>query len=205
MKKILTLLVFCLMVTTGIKAQYIDSDTRGWRLGWGVQLGMSKVTKCEAKNAFSWGINVSPEYLFGLGYVQSGVLFNSIGMKDMGNGAIDGTLSAYYVEVPLNIGLHVSISDNACWLIQAGPYAAYGFTGSKIDWGEYKTKYFDDAKRWDFGLNARTGIELNSNIFSLGIQYGFSDVFQGGGRNLAFNFNWSYFFSFGGDDNVFTW
>ncbi len=180
----------------GIKAQYIDSDVHGWRLGWGFQVGMSKVTKCDAKNSFSWGVNVMPEYLFGLGYVQSGLLFNRLGMRDMENGAIDGTLSAYYIQVPLNVGLHLNLSDNACWLIQAGPYAAYGYVGSKIDWGNYTTKYFDDAKRWDFGLNARTGIEYNSNVFTIGVQYGLSNVFGGGCKNLDFNFNWSYFFSF---------
>lgn len=180
----------------GIKAQYIDSDVHGWRLGWGFQVGMSKVTKCDAKNSFSWGVNVMPEYLFGLGYVQSGLLFNRLGMRDMENGAIDGTLSAYYIQVPLNVGLHLNLSDNACWLIQAGPYAAYGYVGSKIDWGNYTTKYFDDAKRRDFGLNARTGIEYNSNVFTIGVQYGLSNVFGGGCKNLDFNFNWSYFFSF---------
>lgn len=196
MKRLLLAISFCLITTTGIKAQYFDSDARGWRLGWGFQLGMSKVTDCEAKNAFSWGLNVLPEYVFGLGYVQSGLNFNKIGMRDMGNGAIDGTLSAYYIQVPLNLGLHVNISEDACWLIQGGPYAAFGYTGSKIDWGAYESKYFDDANRWDFGLNARTGIEYNNNVFSIGVQYGLCDVFKGGGRNLDFNFNWSYFLPF---------
>ncbi len=132
MKKFILMLALCLLSATGIKAQYIESDSNVWRLGWGFQLGMSKVTKCDAKNSFSWGSNIQPEYQFGLGYVQSGLIFNRLGMRDMGDGAIEGTLSGYYFQVPLNLGLHVNLSDNACWLIQAGPYAAYGYTGSKI-------------------------------------------------------------------------
>ncbi len=109
---------------------------------------------------------------------QTGLLYTSKGMKSP-----DGKekLITYSFEMPLNGVLHAPLGFGD-FLIIAGPYMALGVTGNiengtTPERGMRNTIFDSSLRRFDYGLNLGTGLEVRR--FQFCINYGI------GLRNLA--------------------
>lgn len=189
MKKIL---FFALMAVIAMTAS--AQVEQGFRMGVRVQGGVTNVV-CEGdKMTFGYGLGWVAEYNFNPKlYLQSGIAFEDIAHKE---DAIDGTLNAYYLQLPIHVGYRFNLTDNVPLFIQAGPTLAYGIAGTKIEWYDGgETNYFDVAKRFDLGLGGRVGVEFSKFQISVGTNYGVLDAFDGAGaHNLSINLGLGYMF-----------
>lgn len=119
--------------------------------------------------------------------LQPGLLLTSKGFKEYGyDNSQPATLTcnATYLEVPLLLVCHLPLGDNAEWLVNLGPYFAYGIDGETTyettAWGQkYSSKEsiktfgndingFNLFNRFDCGISFGTGLAYKK--FSIGIQ-----------------------------------
>lgn len=167
---------------------------QGFRMGIRVNGGLSNVTGVEGdKMAFGYGLGWIAEYNFNPGlFLQSGIGLENIAHKE---DAIDGTLNAYFAQLPIHIGYRFNIGDASSFFVQAGPTLGIGLWGSTVEWyGGGETNYFDVAKRFDLGLGGRVGVEFSKFQISAGANYGVLEAFDGGGHNLSINLGLAYMF-----------
>lgn len=167
---------------------------QGFRMGARVNVGLSNVVADGDKMTVGYGLGWIAEYNFNSRlYVQSGVGFENIAHKE---DAIDGTINAYFVQLPIHVGYRFGINDNTALFVQAGPTLGYGISGSKIEFeGSESYDYFDLAKRFDLGVGGRVGVEFSKIQISAGANYGVLDAFdEVGGHNLSINVGLAYMF-----------
>lgn len=189
MKKFLLMAVMAIMAITA-SAQV----EQGFRMGIRVNGGLSNVVADGDKMAFGYGLGWVAEYNFNSNlFLQSGIGLENIAHKEE---AIDGTLNAYYGQLPIHIGYRFGLGDTSSLFVQAGPTLGVGLFGSKIEWyGGGETNYFDVAKRFDLGVGGRVGVEFSSFQISAGVNYGVLEAFDGvGGHNLSINLGVAYMF-----------
>lgn len=188
MKKFLLMAVMAIMAITA-SAQV----EQGFRMGIRVNGGLSNVVADGDKMAFGYGLGWVAEYNFNSNlFLQSGIGLENIAHKEE---AIDGTLNAYYGQLPIHIGYRFGLGDTSSLFVQAGPTLGVGLFGSKIEWyGGGETNYFDVAKRFDLGVGGRVGVEFSSFQISAGANYGVLEAFDGGGHNLSINLGLAYIF-----------
>lgn len=69
-----------------------------------------------------------------------------------------------YLEIPVNLGYRLPVSDSVALMAGFGPYFGLGILGKqvhKVDEGKLKADIFGEAlQRFDFGLNYNLGVEL---------------------------------------------
>lgn len=167
---------------------------QGFRMGIRVNGGLSNVTGEGDKMTFGYGLGWIAEYNFNSRlFLQSGIVLENIAHKEE---AIDGTLNAYFVQLPVHIGYRFGLGESSSMFIQAGPTVGYGLFGSKIEWyGGGDTNYFDLAKRFDLGVGGRVGVEFSKFQISAGANYGVLKAFdEVGGHNLSINLGLAYMF-----------
>lgn len=188
MKKTLLMIVMAIMALTAVA-----QDEQTFRMGVRVNLGISNVTGEGSKTAFGYGFGWIAEYNLNQKlFFQSGIGLDDIAHKEEG---LDGTLNAYYLQIPIHAGYRFGLGERNTIFVQAGPTLGYGIYGSKIqDFYGGETKYFDHAKRFDLGLGARAGVEFGRYQVSAGVNYGVLKVFDGGGHNLSVNLGAAYMF-----------
>lgn len=153
-----------------------DGDTKaltGFTLGVGMDYGFNE----------SWSL-------------QSGLMFTSKGYKEK---------DAYkarpiYLDIPILAAYKFNISDNTKFVINAGPYLAFGLGGKVKYDGGGDNKYFGDdgwdMKRFDLGIQYGIGLELSDRyLINLTGQNGFIDVADGGdAKNMSFAIGVGYRF-----------
>lgn len=189
MKKLFFLVVMAVMAITA-SAQVEP----GFRMGVRLNLGLSNVVADGDKMAFGYGVGWIAEYNFASGwYVQSGIGIEDIAHKEDG---LDGTLNAYFAQLPIHAGYRFGLGDTSSMFVQVGPTVGVGMFGSDIDfYGIGRMNYFDLAKRFDLGLGGRVGVEFGKIQVSLGANYGVLEAFDGfGGHNLSANIGVAYMF-----------
>lgn len=189
MKKILLMAIMTIMAMTAT-AQV----EQGFRMGIRVNGGLSNVVADGDKMSFGYGLGWIAEYNFNSNlFLQSGIGLENIAHKE---DAIDGTLNAFYGQLPIHIGYRFNIGDASSFFVQAGPTLGVGLWGSKIEWyGGGSTNYFDVAKRFDLGVGGRVGVEFSKFQISAGANYGVLEAFDGvGGHNLSINLGLAYMF-----------
>lgn len=143
-----------------------DGDTKaltGFTLGVGMDYGFSE----------NWSL-------------QSGLMFTSKGFK------VKDAFKArpIYLDIPILAAYKFNISDNTKFVINAGPYLAFGLGGKvKYDGGGDEKVFGDDGwKRFDLGIQYGIGLELSDRyLINLTGQNGFIDVADGGdAKNMSF-------------------
>lgn len=166
----------------------------GFRMGVRVNVGLSNVVYEGDKMAFGYGLGWIAEYNFNSGlFLQSGLGLENIAHKEY---PIDGTLNAFFLQLPVHIGYRFGLGESSSMFIQAGPTVGYGLFGSKIEWyGGGSTNYFDNANRFDLGLGGQVGVEFSKFQVSAGANYGLLEAFDGvGGHNLSINLGLAFMF-----------
>lgn len=189
MKKFFFMLVMAVMAITA-SAQV----EQGFRMGIRVNGGLSNVVGDGDKMTFGYGFGWVAEYNFNSNlFLQSGVGLENIAHKEE---AIDGTLNAFFAQLPIHIGYRFGLGDATSLFVQAGPTLGIGLFGSDIEWyGGGSANYFDYAKRFDLGVGGRVGVEFSKFQISAGANYGVLEAFDGvGGHNLSINLGLGYMF-----------
>ncbi len=167
---------------------------QGFRMGVRVNAGLSNVQGDGDKMTFGYGLGWVAEYNFNSNlFLQSGIGLENIAHKE---NAIDGTLNAYYGQLPIHIGYRFGLGDTSSLFLQAGPTLGVGLFGSKIEWyGGGNINYFDVAKRFDLGVGGRIGVEFSKFQISAGANYGVLQAFEVDGyHNLSVNLGVAYMF-----------
>ena len=105
--------------------------------------------------------------------LRPGILFSSKGSK-FSIMTEEGSISPGYIEVPVNVAYGIG-SDALKFSIFAGPYVAYGLTGSVKSGGQSEDIVFgtgedDDMNPFDYGVNFGVGVSLKALYISA--QYG---------------------------------
>lgn len=189
MKKVFFFIVMALM---GITAS--AQVEQGFRNGVQINGGLSNVTGEGDKATFGWGLGWVAEYNFDTKlYLQSGLGIQNIAHKE---DAIDGTLNAYFLQLPVHVGYRFNLGDSSALFVQVGPTLGVGIFGTKIEWyGGGDSNYFDLAKRFDLGVGGRVGVEFSKIQISVGANYGVLDAFDNRGyHNLSATIGVAYMF-----------
>lgn len=144
---------------------------QGFRMGARVNAGISNVAGEGDKASFGYGLGWIAEYNFSPNfYVQSGLGLENISHKEEG---VDGTLNAFYLQLPIHAGYRFSLGETSALFVQAGPTLGYGLLGSDLEFSNgSKINYFDVAERFDLGLGGRVGVEFSKFQVSIGGNYG---------------------------------
>lgn len=167
---------------------------QGFRMGVRVNVGMSNVVYEGDDATVGYGLGWIAEYNFSPKfYLQSGLGLEDIAHKEA---AIDGTLNAYFLQLPIHVGYRFGLGETTSLFVQAGPTLGYGLFGSKIEWnGGGSSEYFDLAERFDLGVGGRVGVEFGKFAVSAGANYGVLDAFKDvSANNLSVNVGVAYMF-----------
>jgi hypothetical protein len=140
--------------------------------------------------------------------IQPGIIFTGKGAKIQSGKSTDlnyykATANPYYVEIPVNVAFKMPISKESNFYIGAGPYIAMGVGGKRKIEGKtlgvaYSSKenieYSSDdpttfnneegtglgvMKRFDYGLNATAGFQLEGGMIALNYGYGLAKLQSG--------------------------
>lgn len=148
---------------------------------WDAKFGMnfSNMTKFENTKALpGFQLGVGMDYGFSENWsLQSGLMISSKGWK-VKEGDIKNTYRPIYLDIPILAAYKFNISDNTKFVINAGPYLAFGLGGkAKYEGGE-DDKMFDkegwDMSRFDLGIQYGIGLEISEHyLINLTGQNGF--------------------------------
>ena len=150
------------------------------QLRWDVKFGMnfSNMTKLkESKAITGFTMGVGADYEFNEHWAfQPGVMITSKGFKYKESGW-KATARPIYLDIPILAAYKFDITDNAKFVINAGPYLAIGMGGKYKEDGEDDVKIFkgdDGDKRFDLGLQWGLGVELGEHyLVNFTAQHGF--------------------------------
>jgi hypothetical protein len=149
--------------------------------------------------------------------VQPGIYFTGKGSKlesgdPSGATYYRATTNPYYIELPVNAVFKLPIIENrSAFFFGAGPYIAMGVAGKRKIEGKFLgTEFYskenivfsnDDPstfdyeegsglgiiKRFDYGLNATAGLQLNKGLISLNYGYGLAKLQSGADNDDDYN------------------
>ena len=171
-------------VTSGINfSKYLSADlnySTGFQVGVSAELGLSSIYK-----------NM---------YVNSALLLTQKGGK--GDDLDNLKINAYYLELPVHIGIKQRLSGKFSLFEEVGPYIGFGLFGKtkadsyhssflgKQDGYKYNTFSKSGLKRWDLGVGFKVGTEYMNHIrLSWCMDFGLMKVSK---NSSAKNFN-TYF------------
>lgn len=166
---------------------------------WDAKFGMnfSNMTKLDdAKALPGFNLGVGMDYGFSESWsLQSGLMISSKGYKYDGFKA-----RPIYLDIPILAAYKFNISDNTKFVINAGPYLAFGLGGKAKD-DNFDLKLFKsdegDCKRFDLGIQYGIGLELSDRyLINLTGQNGFISPVDGGDdpKNMTFTIGVGYRF-----------
>lgn len=176
---------------------------------WDAKFGMnfSNMTKdSEAKALPGFHLGVGMDYGFSENWsLQSGLMISSKGYKyDKDVLGADFKARPIYLDIPILAAYKFNISDNTKFVINAGPYLAFGLGGKgKFDVdGAEDIKVFkgeEGMSRFDLGIQYGIGLEISEHyLVNLTGQNGFIcpwDVDEGDKpKNMTFSIGVGYRF-----------
>jgi len=111
-------------------------------------------------------------------YVVTGLDLQTKGTKSKPNGHPNEKYNPMYLQVPVHAAYKMNIGQNSKFVIEAGPYVAYGISGKVKQDGGGKVNIFGDDrfKRFDFGLGAGVGVELGKIVVKGGYDFGLLNI-----------------------------
>lgn len=153
---------------------------------WDARVGMnfSNMTKAEGTKALpGFNLGVGMDYGFSENWsLQSGLMISSKGYK-IKDYSKDRPI---YLDIPILAAYKFNINDNTKFVINAGPYLAFGLGGKcKFDeGGDYKLFKGEDGEdaeysRFDLGIQYGIGLEIGEHyLVNLTGQNGFISPFD---------------------------
>lgn len=153
---------------------------------WDAKVGMnfSNMTKFENTKALpGFQLGVGMDYGFSENWsLQSGLMISSKGYKVKDYAKV----RPIYLDIPILAAYKFNISDNTKFVINAGPYLAFGLGGKcKFDeGGDYKLFKGEDGEdaeysRFDLGIQYGIGLEIGDHyLVNLTGQNGFISPFD---------------------------
>lgn len=180
----------------------------GFRAGITAGMNVTNITDTEMDCRIGFNAGARFEYNFNPNlYLGWGVQWSMKGnMKEVGKNGAKVTVknNAHYLEIPVNIGGRIHLSDDLSLFGETGPYFAVGTCGkTKADAtvlgqsGSADADFFGDngANRFDAGWGLRAGVEVSSFQIHLGYEYGFTKVWDDtSAHNWNFNVGVTYMF-----------
>ena len=153
---------------------------------WDAKVGMnfSNMTKFDDTKALpGFNLGVGMDYGFSENWsLQSGLMISSKGYKVKNYAKV----RPIYLDIPILAAYKFNISDNTKFVINAGPYLAFGLGGKcKFDeGGDYKLFKGEDGEdaeysRFDLGIQYGIGLEIGDHyLVNLTGQNGFISPFD---------------------------
>ena len=153
---------------------------------WDAKFGMnfSNMTKFDDTKALpGFNLGVGMDYGFSENWsLQSGLMISSKGYKVKDYAKV----RPIYLDIPILAAYKFNISDNTKFVINAGPYLAFGLGGKcKFDeGGDYKLFKGEDGEdaeysRFDLGIQYGIGLEIGDHyLVNLTGQNGFISPFD---------------------------
>lgn len=153
---------------------------------WDAKVGMnfSNMTKFDDTKALpGFNLGVGMDYGFSENWsLQSGLMISSKGYKVKDYAKV----RPIYLDIPILAAYKFNISDNTKFVINAGPYLAFGLGGKcKFDeGGDYKLFKGEDGEdaeysRFDLGIQYGIGLEIGDHyLVNLTGQNGFISQFD---------------------------
>lgn len=176
---------------------------------WDAKVGMnfSNMTKFDDTKALpGFNLGVGMDYGFSENWsLQSGLMISSKGYKVKDYAKV----RPIYLDIPILVAYKFNISDNTKFVINAGPYLAFGLGGKcKFDeGGDYKLFKGEDGEdaeysRFDLGIQYGIGLEIGDHyLVNLTGQNGFispvdyPDGYEGDKpKNMTFSIGVGYRF-----------
>lgn len=170
MKRFVLALVAVVMATT-ISAQELRwGPTAALNLSW----LNSKNINSDAYVGFRLGVKAELDFQ---DIITDGFFLEGKFLYNLKGGAWkDSHANLGYLEIPVNLGYRLPLSDEVSLMGSLGPYFGLGVLGkgvAKVNGDKIKTDIFgSDYKRFDFGLNYNLGVELwNKWQFFIGVEH----------------------------------
>lgn len=168
------------------------------QVSWNAKVGMNmnNITDMEESNMkIGYTVGVGMDYAFSdMWSIQPSLMLSSKGTKisyEEDGYEYKESYNPLYLELPVLAAAKFAISDNAKFVVNAGPYFAFGLGGkakiTETDESDYDFKLFskEDGEeeavmnRFDVGLQYGVGLELNKFLVNLSGQYGFTKLLKG--------------------------
>lgn len=148
-------------------------------------------------------------------FVRTGILFSRKGAREdytAGSKIVgmegnvyrhEATHRTCYIEIPVRYGYGYVLDEDWVFYGELGPYFALGLGGrSHIDdtYGggtcySRSDDFFDDAKRFDFGLGFHAGVIFQKHHqLSLGYDFGYINMTDATSQNRNFMASYTYYF-----------
>lgn len=162
------------------------------QISWNVKAGMTmnnftKVEDSKMKLGYTFGVGV--DYAINdMWAIQSGLSVSAKGTKfeydesdEDGKAVMTTKINPVYLEIPILAAVKFQVADNMKFVVNAGPYLAFGVGGkAKNSWdlsGEYAElakEYPDEFQEADFKLFSKEDGADKAALkrFDLGLQYG---------------------------------
>ena len=183
MKRIL-LITLGLFLVVGVNAQ----ARWGLKIGGNVSemattLGNNYLNVSKSRFGFHTGVVIeyAMAHSFGiqpeLSYVFNGASYE--GSDILGKSVEKGHITMHQLQLPVNLKYWLG-TENVKIFITAGPYIGFGLLAeSKIDGIICTTNLYGDnaiLKRFDFGIVAGLGFEVNKFVINAGYQFGIANL-----------------------------
>jgi len=110
-------------------------------------------------------------------YIVTGLDFQTKGTKSKPRGSSNVKYNPIYLQMPIHAAYKFDIAPKTRFVVEAGPYLAYGIGGKMKEDGRKMNMFKDNRfKRFDLGLGAGVGVELNKFVIKGGYDFGLLDV-----------------------------
>lgn len=185
-------LFLCILVMLTAVLSYAQSEQAEFKGG----IGMSSLT---GSNSDGFGETVSWKAGFGFDfpiwgnlYVQPSLMVVSKGFKGYALTTTSLTMTskdyhAYYVQIPAMLAYRFYFTDNIKLVLAAGPYFAYGISGTNQIFETVEDGGTIGAKRLDLGAGAEAKVELGDFVVGADVTRGFTKVFE---NSKTYNFTY---------------
>jgi hypothetical protein len=175
-----------LLIILALCVQIVNAQTFGIKGGVNfANLNVSVSGMSVSPNSLT-GFHIGPVAEFKLKeslFFNTGLLYSMKGAKveeEMTDASGTTTDKINYLEIPLNLAYKFPINEKSRFFIQAGPYLAYGLSGTEESGGESFDLFSSDGgmKRFDYGLGFGGGVQFGSIAASVNYQLGLANLLE---------------------------
>ena len=113
-------------------------------------------------------------------FLQPELLFSTQGLQEKATDRKAETSRLNFLQLPVYAGYKIKAGSFLQILVAAGPYLAYGISGSEGAYGDDRM-----FKRFDAGLSVMASVEINNLQITAGYDFGLTDQLDVNGWNTA--------------------